>query len=602
MPVLVEPRRRSRSPSCSACMRCRLSRAGAVGGAGRAPRRATARRRAARRARRGARRPALDARLLAARRASATSTRTGRPWSCPNRAARAWRPWSSATASPWRRSSTTPSLADERELIHAVGAAAALALENERLDAELRAQRRGAARLARRASSRPADEERRAARARPPRRRPAAARLAGARRCAWRDAPRERRRRPPSSCSTTRRRELDAATAELRELARGIHPAVLTDRGLGRGARGARRPRAGAGRAGRAAAASGCPRRSSRPPTSWSPRRSPTSPSTRARHARDGQRRARRTARSRSRSRDDGVGGADPARGLGPARARRPASPRSTAGSRSTAARGGGHDRASGDPVRVVVADDSVLLREGIVRLLEEAGFEVVGQAGDAEDLLRKVRRAQARRRGRRHPHATRPTPTRACAPRARSAPSCRTPACWCSPSTSRRATRWSCSRDSAEGVGYLLKDRVADVDRFVDAVRRVADGGSALDPEVVSQMLGRRRRDDPLAELTPREREVLGLMAEGRSNQAIADAAGRHRARGREARDQHLRQARPAAGAGGPPPGARGARLPARLTGLPGTNSASTAPIASTTTASGSAATTPSENACGLS
>ena len=76
---------------------------------------------------------------------------------------------------------------------------------------------------------------------------------------------------------------------------------------------------------------------------------------------------------------------------------------------------------------------------------------------------------------------------------------------------------------DDAEGVGYLLKDRVAEVDRFIDAVRRVADGGSALDPEVVSQLLGRRRREDPLAELTPREREVLELMAEGRTNQAIA-------------------------------------------------------------------------------
>ena len=78
---------------------------------------------------------------------------------------------------------------------------------------------------------------------------------------------------------------------------------------------------------------------------------------------------------------------------------------------------------------------------------------------------------------------------------------------------------------DDAAGVGYLLKDRVSDGDRFADAVRRVGEGGSALDPEVVSQMLGRRRAEDPLEELTPREREVLGLMAEGRSNQAIADA-----------------------------------------------------------------------------
>jgi DNA-binding NarL/FixJ family response regulator len=77
---------------------------------------------------------------------------------------------------------------------------------------------------------------------------------------------------------------------------------------------------------------------------------------------------------------------------------------------------------------------------------------------------------------------------------------------------------------ESAEGVGYLLKDRVADVNEFADAVRRVGDGGSALDPTIVSQLVGRRRGDDPIDQLTPREREVLGLMAEGRSNQGIAD------------------------------------------------------------------------------
>ena len=75
---------------------------------------------------------------------------------------------------------------------------------------------------------------------------------------------------------------------------------------------------------------------------------------------------------------------------------------------------------------------------------------------------------------------------------------------------------------DSAEGVGYLLKDRIADIGEFADAVRRVGEGGSALDPAVVAQLVGRRRKDDPLGSLTPREREVLGLMAEGRSNQAI--------------------------------------------------------------------------------
>jgi DNA-binding NarL/FixJ family response regulator len=173
--------------------------------------------------------------------------------------------------------------------------------------------------------------------------------------------------------------------------------------------------------------------------------------------------------------------------------------------------------------MRVVLADDSVLLREGVARLLEEAGIEVVGQSGDADDLLRKV-------------HAHRPDvavvdvrmpPThtdeglRAAAAIRESHPE--TGVLVLSAYIDEGPALELLS-DSAEGLGYLLKDRVGDIDAFVDAVRRVADGGSALDPEVVSRLLGRRRREDPLERVTPREREVLGLMAEGRSNHAIAE------------------------------------------------------------------------------
>ena len=164
-----------------------------------------------------------------------------------------------------------------------------------------------------------------------------------------------------------------------------------------------------------------------------------------------------------------------------------------------------------------------MLLREGIVRLLEEAGFEVVGQAGDAEDLVRKV--------GAHKPDVAvidiRMPPTNtddglraALEIRGRQ------------PSTAvlvlsqyvEEGYALELVGEQAAGTGYLLKHRVADVEAFIDAVRRVGEGGSALDPEVVAHLLGRRRRDDPLDELTPREREVLGVMAEGRSNRAIAE------------------------------------------------------------------------------
>jgi DNA-binding NarL/FixJ family response regulator len=174
--------------------------------------------------------------------------------------------------------------------------------------------------------------------------------------------------------------------------------------------------------------------------------------------------------------------------------------------------------------VRVIVADDSVLLREGVTRLLEDAGIEVVGHAADREELMRKVRAHKpdvAIIDIRMPPTHTDEGLQAARAIRAEM------------PGTGvvvlsaylEEAYALELLGEDAAGVGYLLKDRVGDIDRFTESVRRVGEGGSALDPEVVSQMLGRRRVDQPLAELTPREREVLELMAEGRSNQGIADA-----------------------------------------------------------------------------
>lgn len=172
--------------------------------------------------------------------------------------------------------------------------------------------------------------------------------------------------------------------------------------------------------------------------------------------------------------------------------------------------------------MRIVVADDSVLLREGIVRILSDSGFEVVGQAGDAEDLVRKVaaHKPDVAIVDVRMPPTNTDDGLRA-AQRIRAE----------HPATGvlvlsqyiEEGYALELLSENAEGVGYLLKDRVADVDRFTESVRRVGEGGSALDPEVVAQLLGRRRREDPLAELSPREREVLELMAEGRSNHAIA-------------------------------------------------------------------------------
>jgi len=164
-----------------------------------------------------------------------------------------------------------------------------------------------------------------------------------------------------------------------------------------------------------------------------------------------------------------------------------------------------------------------VLVREGLVRLLGEAGFEVVAQAGDAEELVREVsaHRPDVAVVDIRMPPTETDDGLRAAIEIRRRMP--QTGVLVLSQYL-EEGYALELVADSAEGTGYLLKDRVADVERFADSVRRVGEGGSALDPEVVAHLLGRRRRDDPLARLTKREREVLALMAEGRSNQAIAE------------------------------------------------------------------------------
>ena len=171
----------------------------------------------------------------------------------------------------------------------------------------------------------------------------------------------------------------------------------------------------------------------------------------------------------------------------------------------------------------MIVADDSVLLREGVTRLLEKAGHEVVGQAADRDELMRKTRAHK--------PDVAiidiRMPPTHTNeglqAARAIREEMPDTGVVVLSAYIEETYALELLGEDPA-GVGYLLKDRVWDGDRFAEAVRRVAEGGSALDPEVVSHMLGRRRIKEPLEELTPREYDVLTLMAEGRSNQAIAE------------------------------------------------------------------------------
>ena len=173
--------------------------------------------------------------------------------------------------------------------------------------------------------------------------------------------------------------------------------------------------------------------------------------------------------------------------------------------------------------MRVVVAEDNTLLREGVARLLEDSGMEVIGRCEDADALMADVRE-----------HAPDVAIVDIRLPPSHTDEGLRAAAEILEhhPGTGvlvlsqhvELGLAFKLLADSVERTGYLLKDRISDVGEFAEAVRRVADGGTALDPTIVSQLLSRKRDDDPLANLTPREREVLELMAEGSSNQAIAD------------------------------------------------------------------------------
>jgi DNA-binding NarL/FixJ family response regulator len=178
----------------------------------------------------------------------------------------------------------------------------------------------------------------------------------------------------------------------------------------------------------------------------------------------------------------------------------------------------------SAEPIRVVVGEDQPIFRDGIVRVLEEGGFDVVGTAGDASDLLRKTRahRPDVVVTDIKMPPGEADDGLRAALELRASEPGLGVLVL-----SQFLEDRYALelAEEGPDGVGYLLKEKVAEVRTFTDAVRRVARGGTALDPDVVARLMGRKRREGPLDDLTKRELEVLVLMAEGRSNPGIAEA-----------------------------------------------------------------------------
>jgi DNA-binding NarL/FixJ family response regulator len=184
------------------------------------------------------------------------------------------------------------------------------------------------------------------------------------------------------------------------------------------------------------------------------------------------------------------------------------------------------HRRVERKPLRVIIAEDSALIREGLARLIAETGGTVVAKVGDAPSFIKAVvkHKPDVSVVDVRMPPSQRDEGLRAAIEARRLVPA--TPVLVLSQYVERQYAS-ELLADGAGGVGYLLKDRVADVAEFMDALHRVASGGTALDPEVVAQLMVVRRRDDRLASLTPREREVLATMAEGQTNLGIATALG---------------------------------------------------------------------------
>ena len=409
------------------------------------------------------------------------------------------------------------SLAEEPQLVGAVTSAAGIALENERLQADLRARlsdlRASRARIVEAGDS--------------------------ARRKLERDLHDGAQQRlvsisivlrvvagklpdgaPEAKLLERAREELNASLEELRNIARGIHPAILSDHGL---------PVALESLAARA------PVRvtldvelGERPPPQLEVAAYYLIAEGLTNVAKYAEAESATIAIMRENGSlvvelsDDGKGGADPRRRVRPARAGRPRRGARRAPEDLEPA-GGRNTTESGDPMRVVLADDTMLLREGVAMLLGEAGFDVAGQAGTAEDLIEAVseHRPEVAIVDLRMPPTHTDEGLQAALTIRAQHPKVGVLV------LSQHADIGLAMKlldSGAEGVGYMLKDRVSDLEDFADAIRRVAAGGSALDPTIVSQLLSKRREAGPLDDVTAREREVLELMAEGRSNQGIAD------------------------------------------------------------------------------